>query len=79
MRIKVTFLNPDEVLAAIVRALVAKAAGLQAVSGTNEGLLRQQRYYEFELNGRQFNRFKEWAGNYIAEDFRKSISIDVSN
>ncbi len=75
MMVRVTFAKPDEILAAVVRALVAKAAGLHAVSGTNERVLRQQGFYEFELNGRQFDRFKEWAENYIADDYRKMIQI----
>jgi hypothetical protein len=79
MKIKVTFMDRDPVLAAIVRSLVAKAAGFQAVSGTNEGQLSQHGFYEFELDRRQLARFKEWVEHYISEDARKSIRIDVSN
>lgn len=75
MMVRVTFAKADEVLAAVVRALVAKAAGLQAVSGTNERLLHQQGFYEFELNGRRFDKFKEWTENYIADDYRKLIRM----
>ena len=79
MKTKVTFIARDPVLAAIVRALIAKAAGFHAVSGTNEGQLSQHGFYEFDLDRRQVTRFKEWVQNYIAENILKSIRIDVSN
>ncbi|HVA81210.1 MAG TPA: hypothetical protein VNF29_09820 [Candidatus Binataceae bacterium] len=69
MIVRVTFDKPDEVLAAVVRSLVAKAAGLHAVSGTNEGVLHQEGVYEFELNRRQYNKLKQWAAIYIAAEF----------
>lgn len=75
MIVKVAFQTPDEVLAAIIRALVAKAGGLDKVRGTNEALLHQQKYYEFELNERQFQKLKDWAEVYIAPNFRKAIRI----
>jgi hypothetical protein len=79
MTITVTFLNPDDELAAIVRALAAKAAGYQVVSGATEAQLRQQGFYSFEFSQRQLDRFIKSVERYIAEAFRKLICISHSD
>ena len=79
MTIKVTFLNPDQVLAAVVRALAVKAAGFPAAGGMSDAQLIQQGFYSFEFSPRQFERFKQYVENYIADDFRKLIRISNSD
>jgi hypothetical protein len=75
-QIKVTFLDRDEILAAIIRALAAKAAGYQVVSGTSERKLSEDGFYIFEFSGRQFGRFKEWFDKYIPDNLRALLRIE---
>jgi len=76
MTIRITFLDRNAILAAIIRALAAKAAGFQVVSGTNEQRLSQHGFYTFEFSGRQFGRFMEWLEKYVSDDQRALVRIE---
>lgn len=75
MSIKVTLLNGDEILGAIIRALAVQAAGFQVVGGMNAVYLKAHGYYRFKFNPKQFHRFQSMVSDYIPEQFRNQIQI----
>jgi hypothetical protein len=81
MTIKVTFSKPDEVLASVIRALAAKSAGNQIVSGMTDAYLRKNGCYIFEfINSTQVSRFKKFLVEYIPDRFQGLLKLtEASN
>jgi len=76
MTIKVTFLKPDEALAAVIRALAAKSAGNQIVSGMTDAYLRENGCYSFRfVNQTQVERFRGFVSNYVSDRFQEILKI----
>jgi len=76
MTIKVTFLNKDEILGAIVRALAVQVAGFQVVGGLNKNYLKANGFYPFIFaNSSQVERFKSLIKCYVPSEFQASLQI----
>jgi hypothetical protein len=75
MAIKVTFLDRDEILGALVRALAVQAAGFQVVGGMNAEYLKQKGFYLFQLSQPQADRFKSLVKSYIPDRLQELIQI----
>ena len=75
MRVKVTLLDRDEILGAIVRALAVQVAGFQVVGRMNRKYLEQNGYYQFPFSQVQSVKFQTLVKSYIAERFQPSIRI----
>lgn len=75
MIIKVTLLDRDEILGAIVRALAVQVAGFQIVGGMNRKYLEQNGYYRFRFSMAQFDRFQGLVKDYVPERFQLLIHL----
>jgi hypothetical protein len=75
MATKVTFLDKDEILGALVRALAVQVAGFQVVGGMNAEYLNRKGFYLFQLSEPQANRFKSLIKSYIPDRLQQLIQI----
>jgi hypothetical protein len=76
MTTKVTILNRDEILGAIIRALAVQAAGFQVVGGMNAEYLKQNGFYRFPFASLdQVERFKTLVKDYVPDRFHNSLQI----
>ena len=77
---KVFFTDRDEILAAVVRALAAKTAGFQIVTGMNDNYLHKHGCYVFNFsNQEQVDRFITLVNDYVPDRWRERLKIEPNS
>ena len=69
------FLQDDEALAAIIRALATKVAGHGIVSGMTDEVLKRNGYYEFPFDYFQEQQFKSYLTGYLRDEHRTTLEL----
>jgi hypothetical protein len=73
--VKVTLLDRDVILGAILRALAVQVAGFQVVGGMNREYLEQNGYYRFPFSQVQFVKFQMLVKDYVPARFQLLIRM----
>ena len=78
--LKVTIINKDKVLGAILRALAVETAGFQVVGGMNQKYLEEKGYYIFRFSSQsQVDSFRSIVHDYIRDCHKGVIAFSIPN
>ena len=78
--LKVTIVNKDKVLGAILRAIAVETAGFPVVRGMNQKYLKEKGYYIFRFSSQsQVDSFRSIVDDYIRDRHKGIIAFSIPN